>query len=183
MTRKIIMKFAGKRSLLISMLCVAALIINGCSNAPEVSNQPAANQPIASTKPSPVAPPPPMSQSGASQGDPIDTTKHDAEIERAEKELKKKPNDAAARMSLAKAYHARASALTAARQYRPALGDYRRTLRYDPDNADAREMSATIIGILRTIKREVPAEGEEPPPLPFKKDEKKPEDNSQKKSY
>jgi hypothetical protein len=175
------MNSAVKKTLLISLLCVAALLASACSNAPEVSRQPAANQPSASTKPSPDAPPRPGVSSGASQGDPIDTTKHDAEITRAEKELKKKPNDAAARMSLAKAYHARASALTAARQYRPALGDYRRTLRYDPDNADAREMSTTIIGILRTMKREVPAEGEEPPPLPFKKDEKKPEDNSQKK--
>ncbi len=174
-----------KKFMFIAAICCTALfMLAGCASEPAISGSPKTNENAQKTaaKP-PAAPPLSSSSSAASQGDPIDTSKHDAEIEQAEKELKTKPQDADARMALAKAYHARASALTKARQYRSALGDYRRTLKYDPENEDAKEMSTTITGIMKSMGREIPAEGEEPPPLPFKKDEKKPEDNSQKKSY
>ena len=70
----------------------------------------------------------------------------------------------------AKAYLARGNALTQARQYRAALGDYRRALRYDPDNDEARQWAATITGILQQMGREVPTEGNEPAPLPLTPD-------------
>ncbi len=105
--------------------------------------------------------------SAAGTGDPIDTSKYDAEIARLKKQADREGGEASAHTALAKAYLARAGALTEARQYRAALGDYRRTLRYDPGNQQAQEMSSMIVSILRKMGREVPAEGEEPAPLPF----------------
>jgi tetratricopeptide (TPR) repeat protein len=107
--------------------------------------------------------------STAQGGEPIDTSEYDAQIRQAEQQPKKKPNDAAARNTLARAYLLRGNALTQARQYRAALGDYRRALRYDPNNAEAKQWSATITGILQQMGRDVPAEGTEPTPLPLSK--------------
>ena len=133
--------------LIIYLACgAAALSVSACGPG----NQPVANG---------VRP--------AGTGDPIDTSKYDAEIARLKKQTDQMSGDAQVRMALAKAYLARASALTEARQYRAALGDYRRTLRYDSGNQQAQEMSSMIVGILRKMGREVPAEGQEPTPLPF----------------
>lgn len=102
-------------------------------------------------------------------GNPIDTSEFDAEIAKAEKNLKAKPKDAAAKKALSEAYVKRGVALTGARQYASALGDYRRTLKLDPNNEEAKNGMDTIIGIYESLNREYPKEGEEPPPLPFKK--------------
>jgi len=171
-----------------SLLCgLMSFTLVGCSDAPMVSKSPAANgntQGAATGKPTPATTQETRTttptQGGG--GDPIDTTKLDEEVTRAEKDLKKKPADKAARASLAHAYLARAGALTKARQYRSALGDYRRTLRYDPQNEEALEMSERIVSIMKSMGREVPAEGEEPPPLPYKKENQATE-GSPKKSY
>ncbi len=104
------------------------------------------------------------SQGSYSSGDAVDTSKFDAEISRLEKVAEKNPGDELGRQALANAYLMRANALTGARQYRAALGDYRHVLRYDPDNEEAQAMAATIINIMKTMGREVPAEGEEPAP-------------------
>jgi tetratricopeptide (TPR) repeat protein len=101
-------------------------------------------------------------------GDPIDTKELDAAIAAAEKAIKAKPADPMAKQALADAYLKRAVALTDARQYASALGDYRRVLKYDPNNTDARNWIEQIIGIYDGLGRESPKEGEEPPPLPFK---------------
>jgi cytochrome c-type biogenesis protein CcmH/NrfG len=105
-----------------------------------------------------------------SNPEPIDTSKYDAEIKRLERQAEMRPGDDASRLALARAYVARANALTQAHQYRTALGDYRRALRYDPDNDEARQWAATITGILQSMGREVPTEGNEPPPLPMTPD-------------
>jgi tetratricopeptide (TPR) repeat protein len=102
-------------------------------------------------------------------GDPIDTTKFDADIEKAEKAHKQKPADAATKKALADAYFVRGSALTEARQYASAIGDYRRCIKLDPDNKEAKGWIEQIEMIYNSINREFPKEGEEPPPLPFKK--------------
>jgi len=93
-------------------------------------------------------------------GDPIDTSTYDAEIAKAEKGDKKE---------LAQAYLKRADALTKARQYAAALGDYRKALKADPSNADAKNWVEQITGVYDSMNREAPKEGEEPGPLPFKK--------------
>ena len=102
-------------------------------------------------------------------GDPIETSEFDKEIAEAEKKVKANPNDEAAKKALAEAYYKRGFALTEARQYASAIGDFRRVLKYDPENADAKKWIGTIVGIYDSINREYPKEGEEPPPLPFQK--------------
>ncbi len=102
-------------------------------------------------------------------GNPVDTSEFDAEIARAEKNLKPKPKDAQARKFTAEAYLKRAIVLTDARQYASALGDYRRVLKYDAENEDAKTWIKQIIEIYDGMNKEAPSEGEEPPPLPFEK--------------
>ena len=101
-------------------------------------------------------------------GDPIDTKQMDADIAKAESAVKSNPNDSEAKKSLSEAYYKRAVALTDARQYASALGDYRRTLKYDPDNAQAKNWVEQIVSIYDSMGRESPPEGQEPPPLPYK---------------
>ena len=103
-------------------------------------------------------------------GDPIDTSKFDEAIASAEKEVKAKSSDDAANKALAQALFDRGYALTQARQYASALGDYRRALKYDPDHEDSKKWIEQIVGIYKMLKKEAPPEGEEPPPLPFKKE-------------
>ena len=100
-------------------------------------------------------------------GTPIDVKEYDAKIEKAEKDFKAKPKDEAAKKNLSEAYTARAVALTEARQYASALGDYRRALKYDAENTEAKSGRDVILSIYKSMNREFPAEGEEPPPLPY----------------
>jgi tetratricopeptide (TPR) repeat protein len=102
-------------------------------------------------------------------GDPIDTSRFDGTIKEAEKTYKSKPMDESAKKLLGQAYFDRGFALTEARQYASALGDYRRALQYDPDNDEAKNWIDQILVIYETMGKESPKEGEEPPPLPFKK--------------
>ncbi len=105
----------------------------------------------------------------AAMGDPIDTAKFDGTIAEAEKALKGKPNDDAAKKTLAQAYYDRGFALTEARQYASALGDYRRALNLDPSHEDSKTWHDQIVSIYKMLKKDPPKEGEEPAPLPFKK--------------
>ena len=98
-------------------------------------------------------------------GEPIDTKDLDTAIATAEVAAKKDPANAPAKKKLAAAYHDRATALTDARQYASALGDYRRALKNDPSDSDAKEWIDKIIAIYDSMGREYPKEGEEPPPL------------------
>ncbi len=102
-------------------------------------------------------------------GTPIDTSALDAEIVKTEKNFKAKPKDEAAKKALADAYLKRGMVLTEVGQYASALGDYRRVLKYDADNGEAKTWISKIIEIYDSINREAPKEGEEPPPLPFEK--------------
>lgn len=101
-------------------------------------------------------------------GNPIDTKEFDSEIAAAVKAQKAKPKDVAANAALAEAYFKRGFALTEARQYASALGDYRRTLKYDASNEEAQKWIDMITSIYNSKNQEFPKEGEEPPPLPFK---------------
>ena len=99
-------------------------------------------------------------------GDPIDTKIYDGAISAAEKDLKAKPADEAAKKATAQAYFERGVALTEARQYASALGDYRRALKYDPDHQESKKWIDQIVGIYSMLKKDPPKEGQEPPPLP-----------------
>lgn len=102
-------------------------------------------------------------------GSPIDTTAFDAAISKAEANYKAKTGDQSRALALAEAYVKRATALTEARQYASALGDYRRALKLDPNNSEAKRWVEEIIAIYDMLKKSYPAEGQEPPPLPFDK--------------
>ncbi len=97
---------------------------------------------------------------------PIDVSAMNADIQKAEKNYEKDSNDAQAKKDLAHAYFIRAFALTEAAQYRAALGDFRKGLKLDPDDEDAKKMHDQILSIFKSIGREPPKEGEEPSPLP-----------------
>lgn len=105
----------------------------------------------------------------SASGEPIDTAKFDGVIAEAEKAVKEKPNDDAAKKTLAQAYFDRGFALTQARQYASALGDYRRALKQDPGHEESKKWIDQIIDIYAMLNKDYPKEGEEPPPLPFKK--------------
>ena len=117
-------------------------------------------------------------------GTPIDVKEYDAKVEKAEKKFKSKPKDEAAKKNLSEAYTARAVALTEARQYASALGDYRRALKYDESNEEAKSGKDVIISIYKSMNREFPPEGEEPPPLPFgKSTETSPKNSAEKVEF
>jgi tetratricopeptide (TPR) repeat protein len=168
----------------VTIVCLSLCIAFGCSNpAKPVSQNTNTSVVTAPTEkpqtaiahgPQEKTPPPTATNSGektkwTASGEPIDTKEMDAAIMAAEKALSAKPNDAAAKKSLAEAFYKRAVALTEARQYASALGDYRRTLKYDPANTDAKNWIEQIMTIYASINRTYPGEGEEPPPLPFTK--------------
>lgn len=98
-------------------------------------------------------------------GDPVDTQKFDSAIAMAEKAAGANPSDEKTRKVLATAYFDRAVALTEARQYASALGDYRRAFKYDPSNTEAKGWIDKIIMIYDGMGKSYPKEGEEPPPL------------------
>ena len=165
--------------IIVVLIAIAAI---GCNNAAK---------PVANSSPQPInaaqqsneaktvlahttenAPQKPADSSGgkwSASGDAIDTSSADAKIAAAEKEQKAKPSDGEAKKALAEAYFERGFALTEARQYAAALGDYRRALKYDPDHEESKKWIDQIIGIYQMLKKEAPKEGEEPKALPFKK--------------
>ncbi|MGB7068529.1 MAG: hypothetical protein WBD22_03480 [Pyrinomonadaceae bacterium] len=102
-------------------------------------------------------------------GEPIDTAKLDEVVADAETHQKAKPGNADARKTLADAYFERAVALTQARQYASAIGDYRRAFKLDPSKTEAKDWIDQIVLIYESMNKEYPKEGEEPPPLPFKR--------------
>ena len=168
-----------------TILLLTAFLFAACNNASQpatngnsvvASNQTAGKQEtvIAHSSDSKTAPMADQQTTGRGRwtqsGEPIDTKEFDDNIASAEKAYKAKPGDGGAKQALAEAYYKRAVALTDARQYASALGDYRRTLKYDPDKDEAKEWIDMIIGIYNDMGRESPPEGQEPPPLPFKTD-------------
>lgn len=128
----------------------SAIVSSHSTESPK-TNVTASNKPASASTESPMA-------------RPIDVAEMTADIEKAESEFKKNPK---AKSDLAKAYFVRATALTGAAQYRAALGDYRKGLKLDPADEEAKKMHDQIISIFKQIGREPPKEGEEPKPLPM----------------
>src|SRR4051794_3207852 len=137
----------------VALIFAAGVLMLACNNSPQpVVNTNSASSPQRSDRTETVTahttenqPPPGVTNSNAPKtkwtqsGDPIDTKELDASIATAERNFKAKPNDNTAKKALADAYYDRGDALTKARQYAAALGDFRRTLKYDPENAAAKE--------------------------------------------
>lgn len=95
---------------------------------------------------------------------PTDVDAQTAAIDKADKALKAKPTDDAAKKELAKAYFDRAFILTNAAQYSAALGDFRKGLKLDPSDTKAKEMHDQIVEIYGMVGKPVPKEGEEMAP-------------------
>jgi tetratricopeptide (TPR) repeat protein len=106
----------------------------------------------------------------AQGGNPIDVTDFNKAIAAAQRAMKPDPKNVEARKKVAQAYFERGFALTEARQYAAALKDYRSALKLDPDHEEAIKWQKQIIGIYEMMKKEYPKPGEEPSPLPFKKE-------------
>jgi len=168
----------------ISILAFLACALIGCNNTSQqtanthISVQSSGNAPIVSGHSNTLsatqnsAAPAQKSEAKTKwtqSGTPIDTSEFDAEIAKNEKNLKAKSKDEMAKKALAESFLKRAMALTEARQYASAIGDYRRVLKYDAGNEEAKTWINKIIEIYAMINRESPKEGEEPPPLPFEK--------------
>ena len=160
----------------IALLSLLALTAFGCnSSAPtRVENQPTnsssnrnemtvMSHSSESVKPTPTS----TSSTESPMAKPIDVSAMTAKIEKAEADYKAKPNDAKAKENLAAAYFERAFALTQAAQYRAALGDFRKGLKLNPNDSEAKAMHDQILSIFKSINREPPKEGEEPAPLAF----------------
>jgi hypothetical protein len=93
----------------------------------------------------------------------IDTAVLDAKIEKAE--AKAKTGTPADKLAAAAALVERGNVYRDAGQpslYKFALGDYRRALRYQPDNTEAREKMNEIVSIYQSMGRPVPENGIEP---------------------
>lgn len=164
-----------------------AVVISGCGNAPGPvqSNTNTSAAQTENEKPRTMiahssenqAPPTGNSEAPGGKtkwtqsGNPIDTTELDAAITNADKAVKAKPTDTDAKKDLSQAYLKRAVALTDARQYASALGDYRKAVKNDPTNEEAKNWIDQITQIYDSMNKEAPKEGEEPPPLPFKKND------------
>lgn len=156
---------------------IAAVMLAGCGGAAQSSvvnsNTAPANTPASSNSlvvsshktDQPSTAPTSSSSTTSPMQKPVDIAEQTAAIEKAEKDLKGKSNDPAAKKALAKAYFDRAFVLTEAAQYRSALGDFRKGLKLDPTDVKAKEMHDQIIDIFKSIGREPPKEGEEPPPV------------------
>jgi len=167
----------------IILIGAAALAAAGCTSGGGTAEQTNAAEPVRTGKVQSMTdhtfenkaqpqPPSGSSMSGrwSASGDPIDTTELDKAVKDAEAALKSKPSDSTAKSTAAEAYFKRAVALTEARQYASALGDYRKTLKLDPDHKEAQTWQTQIIGIYEMMKKEYPKPGEEPTPLPWKGD-------------
>jgi tetratricopeptide (TPR) repeat protein len=161
-------------SLVIAMLSIA------CANGPRPVVQNAADNSVSTPRErsqtaiahSSENQPPPTgdAKSKWSQGgEAFDTSEYDKEVAAAEKALAAKSTDDKAKKTLSEAYYKRAVALTDKRQYASALGDYRRTIKYDPANTEAQEWIDKIIMIYGSLNKSYPPEGQEPPPLAYSK--------------
>lgn len=119
----------------------------------------------------PVAPahgsgaPPAASNPPANEQPDIDTSALDAKIEKAEAKAKAKNATQADKLAAAAAYLERANIFMNAgnpKLYKFALRDYRRTLRYEPDNKQAQDSANMIVSIYQSMGRPVPDLGNEP---------------------
>ncbi len=109
--------------------------------------------------------PPASSNPSASEQAGIDTSAVDARIAKAEEKAHAKNATQADKLAAAAAYMERADIFMNAGRpalYKYALRDYRRTLRYQPDNQQAQNSAKTIVDIYKSLNRPVPELGNEP---------------------
>jgi hypothetical protein len=168
------------RLFILPLTLTAAALLSGACGSSNQSKSDAGSQstPTATTKqpsqstattPTNDAPPVAVAHGGAPpSGGPsgvIDTSALDKKIEQAEKKAKAPKATQADKLAAATAYLERANIFYSAGQptlYKFALRDFRRALRYDPNNTDAREKHDQIVQIYQQMGRPVPDLGNEP---------------------
>jgi hypothetical protein len=174
------------RSTVLSLTLVALCLLSACAaNEQRAANQTSANTQASTNAPgppqtdayrtSPIVPahgggttataPPTSASPAANEETGMDTAALDAKIEKAEKKAKAKGAAQADKLAAAAAYMERADIFMNAGKpslYKFALRDYRRTLRYQPDNEQARQSVKTIVDIYKSMNRPVPELGNEP---------------------
>jgi len=169
------------RTIALSLICgVALLLAFGCGSPSATNNtNSTANSNISTRTVTETGSLPPVSTAhgGNSNGVPpaastgsaakpgIDTAALDAKIEKAEAKAKAAGATQADKTTVAAALVQRGNLYRDAGQpvlYKFALGDYRRALRYQPDNAEAREKMNEIVQIYQSMGRPVPENGNEP---------------------
>lgn len=92
----------------------------------------------------------------------IPTPELDAKIAKAEEKAKAAKATDADKRAAADAYVERANVYYTAQQpslYKFALGDFRRALRYDPKNSEAKDKMDQIVSIYQSMGRPVPGNG------------------------
>lgn len=102
---------------------------------------------------------------GVSDKAPVATPELDAGIEKTSVKAKASSASAADKKAAATAYMARGNFYYNAgdpRLYRYALGDFRRALRYQPDNEEAKDKVKQIEEIYASLHRPVPTNGLDP---------------------
>jgi len=175
------------RNLVLALTCGAALIAPGCGSQSNTNNTSGAanSNGSSASRPAQTAGLPPVSSAhggnstgGSSSSAPvagnagsstkpggIDTAALDAKIEKADAKAKAAGATQADKNAAAAAYLERGNLYRDAGQpslYKFALGDYRHALRYQPDNAEAREKMNEIVSIYQSMGRPVPDNGNEP---------------------
>jgi hypothetical protein len=111
------------------------------------------------TSAAPVAATAPSQDSGPTG---IDTAAYDAKIKKAEEKASSKNATEADKKAAAAAYLERANIFYSAQQpslYKFALGDFRKTLKYDPSNEEAKAKMDQIVSIYNQLGRPVPSNG------------------------
>ena len=130
----------------------------GSTSAPSVASSHGGGTANAGGGPAPAAAPP-------TGKPPVETPELDEKIEKAEAKARAAGASAADKQAAAAAHMARGNYYYNAqdtRLYRYALGDFRRALRYEPGNAEAKEKIEMIESIYRSLGRPVPNNGLEP---------------------
>jgi hypothetical protein len=174
------------RNFVLALTCGAALIAPGCGTQSNTNNTTAggasgSNASPASTRTAQNSNIPPVSS--AHGGNPpggapavnstgnsakpagLDTAALDDKIKKAEAKAKASGATQSDKLAAAAAYLERGNLYRDAGQpalYKFALGDYRYALRYQPDNAEAREKMNEIVQIYQSMGRPVPENGNEP---------------------
>ncbi len=161
------------RTILFYLTLAAALTLSAACGSSEQTKSSAGNAPQAgprgAAQNSTGAEGPPVATSHgappAAQSSGTDTAALDAKIEQAEAKAKAAGAAAADKKAAAAAYLERANVFYAAGQpslYKFALRDFRRTLKYDPANEEARAKKQQIEDIYKSMGRPVPDLGNEP---------------------
>ncbi|MCA1642503.1 MAG: hypothetical protein LC785_11255 [Acidobacteria bacterium] len=165
-----------RSTILIALGTLALAVVSGCSTSQPAANTSNVSSAQSSNAPQTVVVPPvasahgggaastPTTSASAAEKPSMATPELDARIAKAEAKAKAPGATDADKKAAAAAYVARADVFYSAQQpmlYKFALGDFRRALRYDPRNGEARAKMDEIVSIYQSMGKPVPTNGQE----------------------